>query len=631
MLSLPTNITVFAAPTTKTSQRTSFNLKTLYTPRDVTEALSYVESPASDSKGDFHLRAYSLLLHVAITTRSLQLGKSIHGHLLVRTHLLREQTLVSKLITLYSACGQIEDAGRLFHESSFEDAQSLWEAMLIAYTKNLQPKNTLLLYAQMCDRRMGQIGNYAFSAALKASCDLLDLGFGRAVHAQVVKLGASKANQVVNNALLRLYAECGCMDDARRLFEGMQEKNIVSWNTFLDGCARWNLLVDCIQLFSRMQLDNVGFSWVTLTTILSVCARLSALQTGKEIHAQVVKSENKPDTALQNSLMDLYAKCGALGLSQQVFTQMVKRDLTSWNVMMTGYATHGFVNEALRLFDEMVKLGFRPDGITFLALLSCCSRSGAILEGRKLFDRMERDFGIQPTVEHYACLVDLLGRAGLICEALSVVEKIPMNPSGSIWGSLLNSCRLHNNVELGEIVARRLFLLEPNNAGNYVILSNIYAKAGRWEDVRRVREMMEKREIKKNAGCSWIQIGNKVHSFVAGGATQFRSSPEYKKVWSELEESMAKAGYVPDTSVVLHNVDDDTKALWVCAHSERIKTSLMNTTYLCIQAKKVGFSSLLSDGKTIQFYLHVSRCMNYQCVSVVGQVRVLFGMVSIWE
>ncbi|XP_068648793.1 pentatricopeptide repeat-containing protein At3g14330 isoform X2 [Aristolochia californica] len=538
MLSLPTNITVVSAPMTNTRQRNASNLKTLYTPRDVTEALSVVESPVSDSRGDLHLQGYSLLLHVAITTRSLQLGKAIHGHLLARPHLLGYRNLISKLITLYSVCGQIADARHLFDDYSLEDAQSLWVAMLIAYTRNSQPTKTLLLYAQMCSHLMGQIGNYAFSAALKASCDLLDLQFGRAVHAQIVKLGANEADQVVNNALLRLYAEYGSMDCARRLFEGMLEKNIVSWNTLLDAFARWNHLVECLQLFRKMQVDNIGFSWVTLTTVLSVCVKVSALQSGKEIHAQIVKSRKKPDTALQNSLMDLYAKCGALELSQQVFTQMVKRDLTSWNVMMTGYAIHG--------------------------------HSGAILKGRRLFKRMEKDFGIQPTVEHYACLVDLLGRSGLIEEALDVMENMPMSPSSSIWGSLLNSCRLHNNVELGEIVAKRLFLLEPNNAGNYVILSNMYAKAGSWEDAKMVRDTMKKRGIKKNAGCSWIQIGNRVHSFVAGGAAGFCSSPEYKKVWSELADSLRKAGYVPDTGVVLHDVDEDTKELWVCGHSERL-------------------------------------------------------------
>jgi pentatricopeptide repeat protein len=185
---------------------------------------------------------------------------------------------------------------------------------------------------------------------------------------------------------------------------------------------------------------------------------------------------------------------------------------------------------------------------------------------------MEMDFGVSPSLEHYACLVDMLGRAGRIDAALVVVKNMPMKTSGSIWGSLLNSCRLHNEVPLAEAIANRLFELEPYNPGNYVMLSNIYANAGMWDSVNMVREMMQTRRIRKEAGCSWIQVKNKIHSFVAGGGFEFRNSDEYKKIWNKLREAMEEFGYIPNTDVVLHDVNEETKAMWVCGHSERLAT-----------------------------------------------------------
>lgn len=264
------------------------------------------------------------------------------------------------------------------------------------------------------------------------------------------------------------------------------------------------------------------------------------------------------------------AKSGEIDYRKRVFERKQSKDLASWNTLLTGYANNGFIEEGMKLFDQMVESGVRPDGVTFIALLSGCSHAGLTDEGRRLFNKMKLVYGVSPTVEHYACLVDLLGRAGRIKEALDVVERMPMKPTGSIWGSLLNSCRLQGNVSLAEFAAKELFELEPTNPGNYVMLSNVYANAGMWNDVNRVRELMKHRGIKKDAGCSWVQIRNRIHTFLAGGGFEFRNSAEFKKVWNELTDAMKEVGYILDTSVVLHDVNEETKAMWVCGHSERV-------------------------------------------------------------
>lgn len=448
--------------------------------------------------------------------------------------------------------------------------ENVWVAMAIGYSKNGYPKEALLLYCDML-RCFVQPSNFAFSIALKSCAELSELRIGRVIHGQISK-SDEEPDQVVCNALLRLYAECGCFEEVLKAFDEMPERNVASWNSLISGFMRRDQLFEAFGTFRRMQKEGVGFSWVTLTTLLPICARVTALNFGKEIHTQIIKSARIPDILVLNSLMDMYAKCGVMYYCMKIFDLMENKDLTTWNTVITGFAINGNMRKAMEIFDEMLESGFRPDGITFIALLSGCSHAGLTNEGRILFYKMSSEFGTSPKLEHYACLVDILGRGGKMEEALEIVKNMPMKPSGSIWGSLLNSCRLYGNVPLSEAIAKRLFAIEPKNPGNYVMLSNIYANAGMWEGVDMMREIMEKRGVKKEVGCSWIQIKSKFHTFVASGGLEFRSSDEFKHLWDELTKKMKEIGYVPDTREVLHNVNEEMKVMWVCGHSERIAT-----------------------------------------------------------
>lgn len=485
----------------------------------------------------------------------------------------------SKLITLFSVCGKVDEARCVFEDGGqdVELPESVWVAMGVGYSRNGYPKEALLLYYQMVCQ-FGELGNFAFSMALKACSDLGDFQTGRAIHAQVLK-ASENPDQVVSNALLRLYVEGGCFREALQVFDEMPQRNVVSWNSLITGLVKKDGVFEAIDAFRIMQRKGMGFSWVTLTTILPVCARVTALASGKEIHSVIMKSTATPDIPVLNSLLDMYAKCGGMGYCRRVFDGMQGKDLTSWNTLITGYAINGQMKEATESFDEMISSGLSPDGITFIALLSGCSHAGLTDEACRIFEMMKMNYGVSPTVEHYACLVDVLGRAGRLNGALEIVRDMLLRPSGSIWGSLLNSCRLHGNVPLAEVVMKQLFVLEPDNAGNFVMLSNIYANAGMWDKVKVVREFMEKRGLKKEAGCSWLHLKNKIHTFVAGGSNEFRNSIEYKKVWERLTEAMEEVGYVPHTGVVLHDVNEETKAMWVCGHSERLATmfALINT------------------------------------------------------
>ncbi|KAK4369748.1 hypothetical protein RND71_009223 [Anisodus tanguticus] len=581
-ISLPTNITV-TTTITATSNFKNLNRKTPIKPFNSTlksltksgkldEALLLLESNKSLQPD---IESYSSLLHTCISNKSLEHGHRIYLHLLLNSNksFIKNPLILSKLITLFSVCDQLDEARRVFdHGVGNEDRpESVWVAMGIGYLKKKCFREALLVYCKML---LGFIepGNFAFSMALKACSGISDLRVGRGVHGQIIKANNDEPDQVVYNALLGMYSECGCFRDVSKVFEEMPERNVSSWNSFIAGFVKKGQVFEAFETFRRMQREGVGYSWVTFTTILAVCSRVTYLYYGRDLHSQVVKSNKIPDIVLLNSLLDMYAKCGAMEYCKRVFDRMKYKDIASWNTVINGYAINGLMGETMKLFNEMVGSGVRPDRVTFISLLSGCSHAGLADLGEELFDSMTGDFGIRPSLEHYACLVDILGRAGKIKEALQVVEKMPVKPSGSIWGSLLNSCRLHGNVSLAELVAEQLFEMEPNNCGNYVMLSNIYANAGMWEGVKKVRQMMENKGIKKEAGCSWIQVRNKVHTFIAGGGFEFRNSDEYKEVWDELSEAIEKMGYKPDTRVVLHDVNEETKVEWICGHSERLAT-----------------------------------------------------------
>ncbi|KAL3651016.1 hypothetical protein CASFOL_007419 [Castilleja foliolosa] len=345
----------------------------------------------------------------------------------------------------------------------------------------------------------------------------------------------------------------------------MPERNVATWNALVAGLVKGDKLFEALGIFRTMQRDNVGFSWVSLTTVLSVCARLSALSIGKEIHGQIIRSSDCPDILVLNSLLDMYAKCGEIEYCRKVFDKMpIEKDLTTWNILINGYAINGSMNQAITVFERMVEEKFHSDEITFVSLLSGFSRVGMDNEGRILFNRMSLEFGVNPNSDHYACLVDMLGRAGKIEEALGLVKKMPTKPNGSVWGSLLNSCKIYGHVPLAEAIAKTLFEIEPTNSGNYIILSSIYSNAGMWDKVRFIKELMEKKGIKEKDGFSYVQIRGKIYLFRAcEGFESFGGSDEFRSKWDELTNEMEKNG------VFVRGFNDGTIE-WVCGHSERL-------------------------------------------------------------
>ncbi|XP_037409520.1 putative pentatricopeptide repeat-containing protein At3g15930 [Triticum dicoccoides] len=389
-----------------------------------------------------------------------------------------------------------------------------------------------------------------------------DVLLGMQLHKRVIESGVLP-DLKVENALVDMYAECGEMEAAWDLFDSMQVRNIVSWTSVIYGCVRlgqvdrarvlfdrmperdtvsWTAMIDgyvqagqfreALEMFREMQLSKVRADEFTMVSIVTACAQLGALETGEWARLYMNRHGIKMDTFVGNALIDMYSKCGSIGRAMDVFNEMHSRDKFTWTAVILGLAVNGHGEEVIDMFDRMLRVFEVPDEVTFIGVLTACTHSGLIDKGRDFFLSMTGTYRIAPNVMHYGCIIDLLGRAGKLREALETIGKMPMKPNSAIWGTLLAACRVHGNSEMGELAAERLLELDPENSMAYVLLSNLYAKSNRWGDVRWLRQLMMEKGIKKEPGCSLVEMNGTIHEFVAGD----RSHPMSEEIYSKLDK-----------------------------------------------------------------------------------------------
>lgn len=372
--------------------------------------------------------------------------------------------------------------------------------------------------------------------------------------------------------MLTCYAKHGSLSEARLLFEAMgKNKDVVCWNVMMDGYAQHGLQNECLLLFRKMLVERVRPSVITLLAVLSSCGQLGALESGKWVHSYIENGKNGVvvEVRLGTALVDMYCKCGSLEDAREVFDKIEGRDVVAWNSMIMGYAIHGFSEEAFKLFYEMCGVGVKPSYVTFIALLTACGHSGLVSKGWEIFDLMKNRYEMEPRIEHFGCMVNLLGRAGHLQEAYDLVRTMKIDPDSVMWGTLLWACRLHNKISLGEEIAE--FLLNSNlaSSGTYVLASNIYAAAGNWVGAAKVRSLMKDSGVEKEPGCSIIEVNNRVHEFLAGDLRH----PKSKDIYLMLEEMncwLKDRGYTPKTDVVLHDIGEEQKELSLEVHSEKL-------------------------------------------------------------
>lgn len=410
---------------------------------------------------------------------------------------------------------------------------------------------------------------FTYPFVLKACACVGRLSLGEQLHGSVIKVGFD--NDIhVGNTLVHAYGCCGGgIGFARKVFDEMPEWDSVSWSAMIGGYARLGMSSEAVGLFREMQVARVRPDEVTMVTVLSACTDLGALELGRWVESYIEREKVPKSVELCNAVIGMYAKCGDVDKALNLFRKMSEKTIVSWTSVIVGMAMHGHGLEAVSLFEEMKEDGLVPDDVVFIGLLSACSHSGLVEEGRRYFNSMLEGFGIVPKIEHYGCMVDLLSRAGLVKEALDFVQKMPIEPNQIIWRTLIAACRSHGELNLGESITKQLIRNEPMHESNYILLSNIYAKKSHWEKKTKIREVMEKKGMRKIPGSTMIELDNEIYEFVAGDKTHNLYKEIYEMV-DEMGREMKRAGYLPTTSEVLLDIDEEDKEDALNRHSEKL-------------------------------------------------------------
>lgn len=448
--------------------------------------------------------------------------------------------------------------------------------MIRGYAESENPGPAIGVHTQMCVNSVAP-DTHTYPFLLKAIAKLMAVREGEKVHSIAVRNGLESL-VFVQNALVHFYGACGQAESAHYLFEGMSEKNLVAWNSVINGYAVNSRPNETLTLYRKMELEGVQPDGFTLVSLLTASAELGALALGRRAHVYMVKVGLDRNLHAANSLLDLYAKCGNIREARQVFDELEEESVVSWTSLIVGLAVNGFGKMALELFKEMERRGFVSTEITFVGVLYACSHCGMVDEGFAYFERMQKEFGIKPKIEHYGCMVDLLGRAGLVKRAYEYIKNMPLEPNAVIWRTLLGACSIHGHLELGEVARSKLMQLEPTHSGDFVLLSNLYASERRWSDVHTVRKTMLQEGVKKVPGHSLVELGNCVHEFVMGDRTHPQTEAIYAKL-AEMTNLLRIEGYVPHTSNVLADIEEEEKETALSYHSEKIAIAfvLINT------------------------------------------------------
>ncbi|XP_042383489.1 pentatricopeptide repeat-containing protein At4g39530-like [Zingiber officinale] len=482
------------------------------------------------------------LLSLFANQGNTDLGKQIHASI-IRKITRPNLVLETELTHMYARCGRLRDAHNVFNRMPKKNAYS-WNSFIEGCLKCNKAMEALRIFRKM--QFNGVVpDSFSLSSALTAISHLSTLQKGKEIHGFAVKKMLID-HDVTLCILIDMYAKCGCMDyayrmyerapkkglilnnimisafishekisDARRIFDKMEEKNIICWNSMLIGYAKGGFGREALQLFQEFTVERGDYECSTLVPIFNLCASLPSAEFGKQLHALATKLPGN-SVVLDSAIVDMYAKCGLIEEAREFFNRMKERTILTWNTIISSYSKHGQIEAVFSLYKQMLSEGILPNDITFLCILSACSHTGLLEEGLDIFVSMSEDYGVEPRLEHYNCMVDLLGRAGLLNDAKEMILRMPMEPDKSTWAALLGASRNHIDIDIGRFAAERLFELDPANSGHYRLMANLYASAGRWKEADKMWKLMKERRAMSEPASSWIEIGNQIQVFHAG-------------------------------------------------------------------------------------------------------------------
>ncbi|XP_020265038.1 pentatricopeptide repeat-containing protein At2g01510, mitochondrial [Asparagus officinalis] len=488
--------------------------------------------------------------------------KQIHS-LLLTTGLTHKNSLLTRLLENLIRIGDIRYARKLFDEIP-KPRVFLWSTLIRAYFNDNLPFDAISLYLQMGSANV-RPDSFTFPFVVKACAEVLNVRLGMAVHGQIVKYGLHE-NAIVGTELMVMYAKFGDSESADCVFDsggggdGLS-RDLVFWNALISAYAQNGNASRALALYRRMESDGIEPDAITLVSAISSCAYLGCLDFGRQLHSRV--KERVRNVYIENALIDMYSKCGSMDEASKVFSEMGdRRNVVSWSTMIGGYAVNGDSDKALSLFSRMKDDNVKPNSVTMLAVLSACSHAGLVSEGKKYFYSISR-----PTAEHYATMVDLLGRSGHLEEAFSFIKNMPIEPDAAVWGALLGSCTIYHDTSIGQIAADELYKLAPSTPSYQVLLSNMYAVSERWDDVHKIRKHMRGNNLKKVSAYSSVELDGEVHVFSEGSRSQCKEI--YEKL-GELDGIVKAMGYRAETGIVLHDVEVEEKEAALRTHSEKL-------------------------------------------------------------
>ncbi|KAJ4973584.1 hypothetical protein NE237_006758 [Protea cynaroides] len=490
-------------------------------------------------------------------------GRSIHGYV-IRQGIDPDFDLVGPgLINMYASCGSLGDSQKVF--DAIKDKQVVsWNSLIAVYARNGFLEEALRLFIQLLAQGLF-VDSFTLASSLSACGNMSFLRLGDQIHGHIAKTGFD-SNEYVQNSLIDLYSKCGSVSSAYQIFSNIKRKNIITWNSMVGGFAQNGYSLEAIGLFDWMHSKGLSMDKVTFLSVIQACSHLGYLEKGKWVHHKLIVYGIEKDSHVETALTDMYAKCGDLQMAQRVFDDMLERTVVSWSAMIGGYGMHGHIDVAISLFTRMVDSEIKPNEITFMNILSACSHAGSVEKGKYYYNLME-DFGMEPSLDHFTCMVDLLCRAGDFDGAFGFIKSMPVPANASIWGAVLNGCRIHHRMDLIRSIEESLLDLEKNNSGHYTLLSNIYAEEEKWDKFAKVRSMMKHVGMRKVPGYSIVEINRRIYRFGAGDT----SHPQTKEIYRSLENLINLAqgqGYALDATI--HSTSLGPRSNNVKSHSEKL-------------------------------------------------------------
>ncbi|MFS7994031.1 putative tetratricopeptide-like helical domain superfamily, DYW domain-containing protein [Helianthus anomalus] len=506
---------------------------------------------------------YASVLSASTSIYELTWGAHLHARI-IRLHQNIDVYVGSGLIDLYAKCGRFEKARKVFKEIKDHNVVS-WTSLIGGAVHCGNEADAFSLFKQMKEVPVTS-DQFTLATVLGACCALKDLNPGTQIHAYSIRIGMDPSIPVAN-ALITMYAKCsdirsannvfelmlhrdiiswttmitsfsqnGNIEKAREYFDKMPERNVVSWNSMLAGYVNHGFWEDGLKIYVLMRQQGVKPDCITFVSSIGACANAAIQKLGTQIVCQAEKFGFGSDISVKNSIITMYSKCGRINDAEKTFDSIATKNLISWNAMMAGYAQSGHGNQVVDTFEKMIGSGMIPDHISYVSVLSGCSHAGLVSEGQRYFDMLINEHEIIPTCEHYACMVDLYGRAGLVDKAKDLIDEMPMEPNAAVWGALLGACRIHRNSTMAETALKNLVELDAEDSGSYVLLANLYTDSGNLENVSNVRRIMKDKGIRKNPGCSWIEVDNRAHVFTVDDTNH----PRINDVYNALREIIRK-------------------------------------------------------------------------------------------